>query len=54
MIRRRTTLVPTSVQRGSGVALRRLRICFSRCSTSGMAPKTPSCISAMARMLGTK
>ena len=40
--------------RGSGVAASRLRISFSRCATSGMAAKMPSCMSAMARMLGTK
>ena len=27
---------------------------FSRCATSGIAAKMPSCMSAMARMLGTK
>ena len=48
------TFDPTSVQRGSGVALSRFRMSFSRCSTSGMAAKMPSCISAIARMLGTK
>jgi hypothetical protein len=48
------TFDPTRVQRGNGVALRRLRMSFSRCSTSGIAAKMPSCMSAMARMLGTK
>ena len=48
------TLLPTSVPRGSGVATSRLRMSFSRCATSGIAAKMPSCISAMARMLGTK
>ena len=52
--RRMKTLLPTSVERARGVAPRRLRICFSRCATSGIAAKTPSCMSAMARMLGTK
>ncbi len=54
MISRTITFEPTSVQRGSGVAFSRLRISFSRCWTSGMAAKMPSCIRAMARMLGTK
>ena len=49
-----STLLATSVERDRGVALSRLRICFSRCATSGMEAKMPSCISAMARMLGTK
>ena len=51
---RTETLPPTSVRRVSGVAERRLRTSFSRSATSGMAAKTPSCMSAMARMLGTK
>src|SRR5438093_7036753 len=54
MTRRTATLDPTSAQRGRGVALSRLRISFSRCWTSGIEANTPSCISAMARMLGTK
>ncbi len=54
MSRRMTMLLPTRFQRRRGVADRRLRMSFSRCSTSGMALKMPSCMSAMARMLGTK
>jgi hypothetical protein len=53
-ISRSRTLLPTSFQRASGVAPMRLRMPFSRCWTSGIAAKTPSCISAMARMLGTR
>ena len=52
--RRMSTLLLTSVARESGVAETRLRISFSRCATSGIEAKMPSCISAMARMLGTK
>ena len=51
---RTRTFEPTSAQRGSGVVLRRLRMPFSRCWTSGIAAKMPSCIRAMPRMLGTK
>jgi hypothetical protein len=53
MTRRSRTFDPTSVQRGSGVAPIRFRMSFSRCWTSGIAANTPSCMIAMARMLGT-
>ena len=54
-IRRRIrTLLPTSCQRRSGVALSRLRMSFSRSATSGIAEKMPSCIRAIPRMLGTR
>ena len=52
--RRMNTLLETSVPRDRGVALSRFRMPFSRWATSGMAAKMPSCMSAMARMLGTK
>ena len=43
---------PTSCQRRSGVAPRRLRISFSRSATSGIAANTPSCMSDIARIDG--
>jgi len=42
------------VRRRIGVAEIRFRIRFWRCSTIGMAANRPSCMRAMARMLGTK
>ena len=45
---------PTSCERRSGVAARRLRMPFSRSATSGIAAKIPSCMTDIPRMLGTK
>ena len=47
-------LLPMNAERLSGVALRRFRISFSRCWTSGIAPNSPSCMRAIARIDGTK
>src|SRR6476661_1947237 len=52
--RRIRTLLPTSCQRRSGVAWRRLRISFWRSATSGTAENTPSCMSDMPRIDGTR
>ena len=54
MSRRIRTLLPTNCQRRSGVAWRRLRISFWRSATSGIAENTPSCISDMPRIDGTR
>ncbi len=54
MSSRISTFEPTSCQRRSGVAARRLRISFSRSATSGMAAKIPTCMTDRPSMLGTK
>ena len=54
MSRRIRVFEPTSCERRSGVAARRLRIPFSRSATSGTAAKIPICMMLIPRMLGTK
>ena len=48
------TFEPTSCQRRSGVAARRLRMSFSRSATNGIAAKIPTCMTDRPSMLGTK